>query len=295
MADALLASDPVLDAYFARADPEQWASLEAAIAAAACDGAAKLSLDCGPSLESVPSTLGGALQLRELQLYGPALLTLPPQIGNLRRLAHLATYGSRLLCFPCELTRCASLPSVGGSVLYIDLSSLLGRVRFPPLAPLAAAAVAAPQRRRHHRTSPLSAARHRAMAAALPAVPPELVAVMADYDDDAAFACSACSARVPYAAPSPCALWLQRQWQGDRRALLPLLARCCSERCAAALQARYPPPRPADVDASRNMCDTENRALSLPAHGAARIGASPKEERLVALLRFLLGADAPGE
>lgn len=196
----------MLDEHFRQRDQHTWDELVLQIMAAAEGKQKALTLET-KCLASIPSCIGRCLEIERLTLRGDGLVTLPAQIGKLTGLSYLQTYCCGVLFYPFELLNCKRL-YVHGDSLYIDLSSLLGRhaKKFPSI----------PSARESFDCSSLKAALGTAD------VTLELHGVDATR-------CSWCRTAWPSCEFTT---WLQGRFPGgDRRDVLPLLARFCSQAC----------------------------------------------------------------
>eukprot|EP00930_Biecheleria_cincta_P060592 TRINITY_DN46230_c0_g1_i1.p1 TRINITY_DN46230_c0_g1~~TRINITY_DN46230_c0_g1_i1.p1 ORF type:complete len:360 (+),score=28.66 TRINITY_DN46230_c0_g1_i1:1-1080(+) len=204
-----------LDEYYRQRDPDTWDGLVSQIMAASerQEKALALETEC---LASIPSCIGQCLQLERITLCGDSLVTLPAQIGNLTELSYLQTYCCGVLFYPFELLNCKRL-YVHGDSLYIDLSSLLGRNawKFPQIP-----------------SANESSTCHAAKAIG------RTEATLAFRGVDAT-RCSWCQTAWP---SSEFTTWMQGRFPGgDRRDVLPLLARFCSQTCLDCARQRHSP------------------------------------------------------
>lgn len=226
-----------LDEYFRQRDPCTWDELVFKIMDAADRRAKTLTLET-KSLASIPSCIGECTKLEKLSLMGQDLVTLPPQIGNLPELTYLQTYCCMVLFYPFELLNCKRL-HVSGQSLYIDLKSLLGRKgNMFPRMPSTIKSCAGES--------------------------PQCSQTAIDGWDvkgaDAAAMCSWCRAAWPSSAFTS---WIQGQFPGgDRRDILPLLARFCSQACLDSARGKHNPSREALEKAKMSPCIHYQVALS---------------------------------
>lgn len=205
----------MLDEHFRQRDQHTWDELVLQIMAAAEGQQKALTLET-KCLASIPSCIGRCLELERLSLRGDGLVTLPAQIGQLSRLSYLQTYCCGVLFYPFELLNCKRL-YVHGDSLYIDLSSLLGRHarKFPSI----------PSAKESHDCSSLKAFRTADATLELHGVD--------------ATRCSWCRTAWP---SSEFTTWLQGRFPGgDRRDVLPLLARFCSQACLDCAREKHRP------------------------------------------------------
>merc|ERR1712062_73892 len=154
--------------------------------------------------------------------------TLPPQIGRLSKLSHLVTYCCNALFYPFELLNCKKL-YVHGDSLCIDLSSLLGRrTRKFPYIPQATEACA--------RSSEEVLGTKATLELGMDVAP-----------------CSWCQSDWP---SSEFTSWLQGQFAGgDRRSILPLLGRFCSQTCLSAARQKHTASEQALIDSKMESCN----------------------------------------
>mmetsp|Transcript_18974 Transcript_18974/g.21138 ORF Transcript_18974/g.21138 Transcript_18974/m.21138 type:complete len:286 (+) Transcript_18974:22-879(+) len=176
----------------------------------------------------IPSCIGLCTNLKELKILGKQL-TVPREIGKLTELTHLQTYCCRMLFYPYELSYCSKLGGVGGSNLYIDLSSLLGRYSFPPL----------------NNTETLKTVTSLTEACARVVVKEKL---------DTSSLPQTLQDKLKTNGPKKCSIcfkalndfdkgklvWHQHHFGGDGRGMLPLLTRVCSPACAAHVEKATP-------------------------------------------------------
>ena len=175
-------------------------------------------------------------------------MTLPPEIGQCRSLEQLQTYTSRAHFWPYEMRRCKKLNHVHGNCIYIDMSSLFGRLRFPDLP----ARPSLPGERHSRRGKVLSAALQAHLPLDLCGVVLELaLSGMGGRD------CSMCGKK----RCSVGAAWTQRAFRESGKDVLPYLANLCeSATCRAALDTDSggAPTRERLIRSDCTMCDVHN-------------------------------------
>jgi len=223
-----------LDHYFRQGDPEAWDELVLQILVAAKNEEKTLTL-ATKSLASIPSCIGRCTELEKLVLMGVGLVTLPPQIGKLYKLSRLQTYCCHALFYPFELLNCKKL-YVHGDSLYIDLNSLLGRRarKFPSIPSATEACSLSPQADLSSQDTTL------------------------DGSIDVA-PCSWCQTNWP---SSEYTSWMQGRFPGgDRRDVLPLLGRFCSQTCLSAAQEKHTPSQQELSHAKMESCRPPKQEL----------------------------------